>query len=33
MHELSICYSILSQVETIAKQKGAISVSLVNLQI
>ncbi len=33
MHELSICRSILSQVEDIAKQRDAHSVTVVHLQV
>jgi len=33
MHELSICQSIISQVESIAQKHGATSVSLINIQV
>ncbi|MBT3197792.1 MAG: hydrogenase maturation nickel metallochaperone HypA [Gammaproteobacteria bacterium] len=33
MHELSVCQSILSQVETVAEENSATTVSLIHLQI
>lgn len=33
MHELSICQSIISQVESIAQENRAIGVSIINIQV